>query len=262
MPICKHELKTQKLSLIIWSCSIGIFMAICVLIFPQMKDQSDQITDMFSSIGSFSTMFGLDKLSLGTITGFYSVESGNLLGIGGALFAAITGISVLMKEERDRTASFLFMHPVSRKRVLTEKLIGTTVIILLLNVIILIFSISSLIIIGEGNAFKELVLIHIANVFLQLEIAGICFGISAALNKSGIGLGIGLATFLYFINLIANMTSNAKFLKYITPFGYTEGSDILTIHSIKPEYLIPGMLYMILGVAAGYIIYTKKDISE
>ena len=140
MPICKHELNTQKLSLIIWSCSIGIFMAICVFIFPQMKDQSDQITDMFSSIGSFSTMFGLDKLSLGTITGFYSVESGNLLGIGGALFAAITGISVLMKEERDRTASFLFMHPVSRKRVLTEKLIGTTVIILLLNVIILIFS--------------------------------------------------------------------------------------------------------------------------
>ena len=220
MPICKHELNTQKLSLIIWSCSIGIFMAICVFIFPQMKDQSDQITDMFSSIGSF------------------------------------------LKEERDRTASFLFMHPVSRKRVLTEKLIGTTVIILLLNVIILIFSISSLIIIGEGNAFKELVLIHIANVFLQLEIAGICFGISAALNKSGIGLGIGLATFLYFINLIANMTSNAKFLKYITPFGYTEGSDILTTHSIKPEYLIPGMLYMILGVAAGYIIYTKKDISE
>lgn len=31
------------------------------------------------------------------------------------------------------------------------------------------------------------------------------------------------------LNLIANITDSADFLRYITPFGYAEGADIVTM---------------------------------
>ena len=38
----------------------------------------------------------------------------------------------------------------------------------------------------------------------------------------------GLAIFMYFLNIIANISKNADFLKYITPFGYAEGADLIS----------------------------------
>ena len=65
---------------------------------------------------------------------------------------------------------------------------------------------------------------------------------------------------MYFLNIIANISEDARFLKYVTPFGYTEGSDIINDAAIKIEYVIPGMIIMVIGIIAAYIKYTKKDI--
>lgn len=260
MTIFKQEVKSQKLSISIWSLSIGLLIAMCVLMYPDMKSQMESVNDMFSSMGSFTQAFGMDQLNFGTLLGFYAVEGGNILGIGGAFFAAITAITVLMKEEKDRTAEFLMTHPVSRTRVITEKLISVFAIILVLNVIVFICSAGSVIFIDEEVEWKTLILLHLAYLFMQFEIAGICFGISAFLRKSGLGIGIGIACLMYFLNIVANISEDAKVLKYITPFGYTEGSDIINDAALKTEYLIPGMIFLVIGIIIAYIQYSKKDL--
>ena len=89
MTIFKQELKSNKIQLIIWSLSIGLLVAICVLMYPDMKSQMNDVSDIFSSMGDFTAAFGMDQLNFGTLLGFYAVEGGNMLGIGGAFFAAI-----------------------------------------------------------------------------------------------------------------------------------------------------------------------------
>jgi ABC-2 type transport system permease protein len=123
MTIFKNELKFSRTALLIWSLSIGLLIAACVFMYPSMKSEMDDVNKLFSSMGSFSAAFGMDKLNFGTLIGFYAVEGGSILGIGGAFFAAVTAINALMKEERNRTAEFLMTHPVSRARVITEKLL-------------------------------------------------------------------------------------------------------------------------------------------
>lgn len=260
MVIFRQEIRQQRLSLIIWSLSIGLLVAVCVLMYPDMKSEMDGVNDIFSSMGNFTAAFGMDQLNFGTLIGFYAVEGGNILGIGGAFFAAITGISALMKEERDRTAEFLMTHPVSRRRVITEKLVSTFTLIILLNAIVLACSWISVVMINEEIEWKEVLLIHLAFLILQFEIAGICFGISAFISRTGIGIGIGIAAVMYFINLVANISEDAKVLKYITAFGYTEGADIIHDHGLKMEYVIPGMVFMLIGIVAGYVKYSRKDI--
>ena len=261
MTIFKQEIKSQKLAILIWSFSIGLLVAVCVLMYPDMKSQMSDVSDMFSSMGKFTQAFGMDQLNFGTLVGFYAVEGGNMLGIGGAFFAAIIGVSALMKEEKERTAEFLLTHPVSRKRVITEKLASTFAIIIMMNVVVFICSLSSIAIIGEDIFWKELILFHVAYLLMQFEIAGICFGISAFIKRAGIGIGIGIAGLMYLLNIVANISDGAKFLKYITPFGYTETSDIINSGEINMGYLIPGMIIMVICVVIAYIKYSRKDIA-
>ena len=224
MTLIKHELKQGRISFFIWTLAIGFLLCVCVLLFPEMKGEMNDVSDMFASMGSFTEAFGMDQLNFGTLIGFYGIECGNVLGLGGAFYAALLAAGILSKEEKDKTAEFLFTHPISRKKIITEKLIAAGIQITFMNLIVYVLSIGAIAIIGEEIPWKELNLLHFAYYLLQMELAGICFGISAFLKKGSVGVGLGIATLMYFLNLIANIAPVAEFLKYITPFGYCEAA--------------------------------------
>ena len=260
MTIVKHELKQGKLSFLIWTISIGFLLAVCVFLFPEMKGEMEGINDVFASMGAFTAAFGMDRLNFGTLVGFYAIECGNVLGLGGAFYASLCAVGILSKEEKDRTAEFLLTHPVSRRRIVTEKLIAVMLQITVMNVIIYILSVSSMFIIGEDIPWNEIHLLHLAYYLLQMQLAGICFGISAFLRKGSAGIGLGIAAMMYMLNLISNITESAKFLKYITPFGYCEGADIVTNSSLDGKLIAIGMTMCIGGVVAAFLKYLQKDI--
>ena len=260
MTLVKHELRQGKTSFLIWVASIGFLLATCIFLFPEMKGQMDGLNNIFASIGSFTEAFGMDRLNFGTLIGFYAVECGNILGLGGAFFAAICAVGILSKEEKDRTAEFLLTHPVSRIRIITEKLIAVLIQITAMNLIIYALSVGSIAVIGEEIPWRELSLMHLAHYLLQLELAGICFGISAFLCKGSVGAGLGIAVMMYFLNLIANIADVAEFLKYITPFGYCEGADIVSNGRLDGTLVAVGAVIGISGIIIAYLKYTKKDI--
>lgn len=260
MTIVKHELRQGKISFLIWTVSIGFLLAVCVFLFPDMKGQMEGINDAFASMGVFTAAFGMDRLNFGSLVGFYAIECGNVLGLGGAFYASLCAVGILSKEEKDRTAEFLLTHPVSRKRIITEKLIAVLLQITAMNVIIYVLSVSSMAVIGEEIPWNEINLLHLAYYLLQMELAGICFGISAFLRKGSAGIGLGIAAMMYFLNLISNITESAEFLKYITPFGYCEGADIVTNGSLDCRLIAIGMAMCISGVVAAFRKYLQKDI--
>ena len=261
MTLVRHELRQGRVAFFIWTISIGFLLAICVLIFPEMKGDMDSVTEMFSSMGSFSAAFGMDVVNFGSLTGFYAVECGNILGLGGAFFAALCAVPALAKEEKEHTAEFLLTHPVSRRYVVSNKLLSVLLQIMFMNIIIFGVSVGSMFAIGEEIPWEEIILLHFAYFLMQIEIAGICFGISAFLRKNSLGIGLGIATMMYFLNIIANITESAEFLKCITPFGYAEGSDIVTELALDSKLVLVGMVYAVLGIIAAYIRYCKKDIA-
>lgn len=260
MTLIKHELRQGKISFVIWTVSIGFLLAVCVFLFPEMKDQMADVNNVFSSMGSFTAAFGMDKLNFGTLIGFYAIECGNVLGLGGALYASLCAVSILSKEEKDRTAEFLLAHPVRRSRIITGKLAAVLVQIAVMNLIIYALSVGSIAAIGEEIPWKELSLLHLGYFLLQTELAGICFGISAFMRKGSAGIGLGIACIMYFLNLIANITEAAEFLKYITPFAYCEGADIVANGCLDGRLVSIGLTIGAAGIGAAYLEYCKKDI--
>ena len=260
MTLLASELKRSRTALIIWSAAIALLLFVCLIIFPDMKSQVNELNAAFSSMGGFTEAFGMDRLNMGELMGFYGLECGNILGIGGAFFAAYIGVSALADEEKNRTAEFLLTHPVSRTRIVFDKLLCVLIQILILNAVSILTSMAVIYAIGEELQMTEFLLLHAAYLLLQIEIAAVCFGISSALRRSGIGVGLGIAAILYFLNIIANLTEEADWLKYITPFGYAEAADIITNAKVDPVLMGIGCAVTITGIAAAFVVYTRKDI--
>lgn len=260
MSIFKHELRRGTKSLLIWAASIGFMLVLCVLIYPDMKGEVDSMGDMFSSMGAFTAAFGMDRINFGSFMGFYAVECGNILGLGGAVFAALLGVSALAGEEREHTAEFLLSHPIKRSRVVLEKLLAVWAQVLLLNAAVLLLSVLSVLTIGEEPDWKPYLLLHLANILAQLELVCLCFGLSAFLSAGGPGLGVGISMGLYFVNIAANISEKAESLKYISPFAYAEGADILSESALSGAYLAAGAAFTALGVILAFIKYCRKDI--
>lgn len=260
MVVLRHEMKQGRNALIIWTAVIAGMLGICILIYPEMKSQMDEISGMFSEMGGFSAAFGMDKINFGEFLGFFGVECGNVLGLGGAFFAALLGILSLAKEEKEQTAEFLLTHPISRKTVLAQKFGAMILQIVILNMAAVAVVVLSTAMVGEAPEIKPMALLFLAYFIMQVEVAAICFGISAFLNRGGLGIGLGIAALFYFLNIVANLTGDAKFLKYITPFGYTESAYIIAKGNMEIKYLAVGILLTVAGTCAAFWKYRRKDI--
>ena len=261
MTIFLHELKLNKIALIIWSAAISFMLGICVIIYPEMSSQMGEISEMFADMGAFTTAFGMDQLNFGEFMGYFGIECGNVLGLGGALFAAIVGASALAKEEKDHTAEFLLTHPLSRTRIISEKLAAALAQILILNAAVIGVTFACIGAVGVEFEAKTLLLTFLAYLLLQIEIAAITFGISAFLRRGELGIGLGLAFVFYFMNILSNLTEELEFVKFITPFSYADGAHIIPEGSIEIKYLSVGIVIAAVGIAAAYLKYNKKDIA-
>lgn len=258
MVLFRHELRQGRVALLIWTCAVAGLLGVCVLIYPEMAEQMETVGVLFSDMGAFSTAFGMDRIHFGSFPGYFAVECGNVLGLGGALFAALLGVCALAGEEG--TADFLLTHPISRLRVAAEKL-GAAFAQLGL------FTLSSAAVtalctasIGQRPPLGPMALLFLAHFLLQAQIAAVTFSLSAFLRQKNAGAGLGLAVLFYFLNLLANLTQKAAFLKYLTPFAWAEGADILTEHALNGRYLAAGLGLALTALALGMAHYRRKDI--
>ena len=261
MTVFFHELKRGRLSLIIWTAAISFILAVTILIFPQMKPQMEDMDIMVANMGALSEAVGMDKMGMSEFINYFALECGNMLVLGGALFAALIGVSALAKEEKEHTAEFLCTLPLSRSAIVLQKLLAVAAQIIIMNIIVTGCTLGCIYAIGESVKADVMFPLMLSYLLLQLETAMLCFGISAFIRGNGIGLGLGLALGLYFLNLISNITEDAKALKYITPFSFAEGSEIIANHSIEPKYLAAGAAMSALAVTAAFLKYRRKDIA-
>ena len=258
--LLQHELQQSAKSMSLWTACIAAFMALCIFMFPSMKGEMGQVGEMFASMGGFSAAFGLDRLNFGSLIGFYATECGNILGLGAALFAALVGVNSLSKEENDHTAEFLLTLPVSRSSVIWSKLLSMIIQITVLNLVCTLVSIVSVWAIGESIEWRTLLFLNLSYLLVHIELGCLCFAISSFCSRTNIGVGMGTAVILYFVNIIANISPDAKPLKYFTPFAYAEGADIIANSNLDWLLVSIGMVLSVLCITLAFARYSSRDI--
>ena len=260
MTIFRKELRAGAVSFLVWSAVVGGLMAVCVGLYPSMAGSMEDMSALFAGMGDFSAAFGLDKLQFGSIMGFYGTECGNILGLGGAFYAAVTAMGLLAGEEGGHTAEFLLTHPVSRLRVAVGKLAALVVLVAGLNLVCFVCGAGGILAIGEDANWNDLLRYHRALLLMQLEIGAVCFGLSAALRRGGLGLAMGLTALLYFAGLLVNLDQGLDWLRFVTPYYYADAARIFA-GDLLAGPVLAGCGLTALGAGFGLIWYQRKDIS-
>lgn len=259
--IFKHEMKSCVKNLIIWSICIGGMGFACILLFSSMQESMAGMAENFASMGAFADAFGMSQLSIATLMGFYATEVGTIHALGGAMFAAILGTSMLSKEEDGHTSEFLFSLPIARGKTVAVKWCSIISNIILLNLFCAGVYLLGIEILGEDISLKEFFMYHAMQVIMQLEIAAVCYAISAFMKKNKLGLGLGLVLLLYAYDLIARVIPDLSEYKVITPFSYANAADIFSSGEIDMTAGSIGAVVLVFSILAAFWVYTKRDLA-
>lgn len=260
--IYKHEIKLSVKSLLIWFACVGSMGLACILLYSSMKEEMATMSESFASMGAFADAFGMSQLSIATLPGFYATEVGTIYGLGGTMFAAIMSICMLSKEEDAHTSEFLFSMPLSRTKVVLSKWCAIFTNILAFNILCVLLYIIGFIVQNEGIPIKEFALYHGMQILLQVEIAAICYAISAFMKKNKFGVGLGIVLLLYAYDLIARVIPNLKDYKFISPFAYANAADILSTGKVEVAALVFGIAIFIGSIMLTFKGYVRRDLAS
>lgn len=257
-----HEMKMNMKNLIIWTLCVGGMCFGCILLYSSFEDSLQGMADAYSNMGAMSQAMGMDKMSIATLVGFYATEIALMHGLGGAMFAAITGTCIISKEEMMHTSDFLNAFPIKRSKIIMQKYLALVTNVIIFNVVCVILYVIGIVCLGEDIMWKEMLIFHGLQILMQIEVGTICFMISAFSKKNLIGAGLGVTILLFAMDMMCRIIPAIKNFKYITPFYYSNASDIFSGEKVDAVKVIIGVIVLAGTLIAAWYKYSKKDLAS
>jgi ABC-2 type transport system permease protein len=263
MNIYFHELRSYRKSTIVWVASLSAATALFMSMFSLFRAGSQDLVNLFSGFPQeILRAFGMPDLTkFFTLPGFYSFILGFLV-LCGAIQAMNLGLSSLGREATGKTADFLLTKPVTRAHVLSSKLLAVlTYLALSSAVFLLVATVCAYWVSGGGFDYGTFLLMSLSFFYVQLIFAALGFIVSVLVPKIKSVLPVSLSTvFGFYIVSAVGAALNDDRIYYFTPFKYFDPTDIVMNSAYQPKYVILSAAIVVACVAAGFILYKKKDI--
>ncbi len=257
-----HELKVQLKSLLIWGFSIGLLIVVAVAKFSAFADNPSSLAMLEGFSESFLDALNMRTFNLTTLEGFFGVMF-VYFGLLGAMAAGMWGSDSIVREERDKTAEFSLVLPISRSKVVTAKALAGLINSLLLVLITWFISIISVQQYQPTQDLYDFVFLEMLAMFL-IEIiflsVGLVFGCSLKRFQLAGSLVIGVVLATYFISIISKMVETLAFLKYLTPFRYFDATDFFYAGRFEGLYLLLSFGIILISLAGAYLVYNRRDV--
>ncbi|SHH73310.1 ABC transporter permease subunit [Clostridium grantii] len=262
MNIIKRELKANMKSLIIWSACIILIFVMMMSEFsayynnPAMADILDSMPE------AMLKAFSMNGANLTTVSGFVSIANIYfyiMLGI----YAVLLGSSIISKEERDKTVEFLFALPISRKKVITSKLIAAVINCFILLSVTGITGIVATMKYQPSKEFFKFWALSIAAIFIiQIVFLSIGMLIASLLKryKKAGAVSISILLVTYLLSILIGLSDKIEFMKYFTPFKYFEPLYLLNEEKLQGVYIIISLGIIVVSIIGTFIFYPKRDL--
>jgi len=260
----KREMKINLKNFIIWiSIILGLFLLI-YLVYPSIIN-SDNIKMMDEMMKLFPEellkAFNMDISSMDTAYGYLKTEGFVFILLLTGIYSSILGSNILLKEESDRTIEYLNTLPITRNKILKDKLISAFIYILLMIILIGLFNYICLMFSGEFN-IKEFILLSITPIFSSLPLFAIILYISTFTHKTKkiFGFSLGFVLVEYFLNILSEMNEVTEFFKYFSIYTLSDIRNVILNISINPIMPIISLILTVLFIVLTNIRYNKKEL--
>lgn len=257
-----HELKAYRKSTIIWTVSVVALMVFFMSLFPGLTKDADQFKKLLEAYPEgVRKALGISLDSITTLLGFYSYTFSYVV-LCGSIQAMNLGTSILSKEIREKTADFLLTKPVTRKQIVTAKLMSVLTSIAITNIVYLAAAVITADAVSKKSFdMNSFLLISLTAFFIELMFIalGIFISVLVPKIKSVLPISLGTVFGLFILNLFGAVIGE-KAVRYLTPFKYYDTAYIIKHSNYEAAFIIVEVVFIIVTIAASYLIYSKKDI--
>lgn len=230
--------------------------------YASLNSDSQAVTKLMEQFPqSIQTIFGLTGFDLTKASGYYGVLF-MYFALVATVHAVLLGVGILSKEEIDRTSEFLLVKPITRNRVVLNKMLAGLICIIVLNIFTFMMSIYFVNYFASGESFLADIFILMGGLlFLQsffffsgVMIAAIC----KKPKKSGsIATSILLLTFI--MTFFININQNLDWLRYFTPYKYFEARDMMA-GGLNLIYCLIFIVAMLAMAIVTFGVYGSRDL--
>lgn len=256
------DFKLTRKGLYVWLAAMLLTAGMGAAEYPMMSQHSGDILPSLEMLPKIvRIMFGVDGLTFQQPLDYYiTMYFWYCLVI--FTHAAYVGATIIAKEERNKTAEFLFVKPYKRSEIITAKILVGLVHIAAMAFFSWLFTISILLPLMEGASILGIVSLTMFGMFLtQLVFLGLGLFCAAFFRKYKTGLSAALLIVLasFIIAVVLEYFGRVDYLNFLSPFRYfsirsviSEGISLLYV--LIAAVLTAGSIYLTYG------LYKKKDL--
>lgn len=262
MNMYRHELRDILKPTMIWTFSIMAITIFFFSMYPTFSKEAESLRRMLEGFPqAILQALNFDINAFTSILGFYSYIF-VYISLAGAIQAMILGTGIISREIREKTADFLLTKPVTRKAIMTSKLLAALTAIIITNIgYVSAAYLMAAIVESEGFQQGVFFLISLSLLFIQLIFLaiGLITAVLVSRLKSVLPVSLGTVFGFFVINMFAKSIGDDK-MGYFTPFYYFDSMYVLQHKAYDPELMMLTIILIIMMVTGSYVMYAKKDI--
>ena len=265
MNIFKHEFKTKLPTVLTWSASIAALIFLFMSLFSSFAADAalmDQITDSFPE--ELLIAFGMQDMDMSTVLGYFAILF-VFCQICLAIQAANYGFGLISIEESEWTADFLLSKPISRSRILTNKLLAAILSLALTEAFAWLCSFFSINLFCSGQDFQMSALVFLLTSMSIFQLFFLTVGMFISLLvkrvRSVTPYSMGLVFGLYALNAFGSMIGEQS-LEVISPFKHFTPHYIVQHAAWEMPLAAVSMICIVISVIASYFFYQKRNIAS
>jgi ABC-2 type transport system permease protein len=265
MNIYWRELRAGYKSFLIWSATMVFLVAGGMLKYSAFAKTGESVNELFKSLPvELMQVMGIEAgFDLSSIGVFYSIFFLYFLLLM-SVHSCLLGASIIAKEERDKTADFLLVKPIRRRRAVTAKILAALTMVVLYNLVT--FAASALFVDQFNTTGAALTgqIFTLTSVLLIVQVLFLCIGLLLgawarnAARAAGLATAIILGTFI--LKVLIDLQSDLSWLKFLTPFSYFKSTEIMFDHQINVAYIVLSLAVSVVTVAGTYFFFQKRDL--
>lgn len=264
MNILRRELRANLKSLIIWSAVMAALIYMGMIKYSAFEKTGGAVNSFFDQMPApLLTVLGIvPGTDLTTVAVFYSIFF-LYFSLLAAVHATMLGALIISKEERDKTADFLFVKPITRHHAILIKVIAAMIQVTILNIVTFVFSLVSTAPYNDGSSLaKPIFYVMIGLYLIQLFFlgTGLLLGAVARRSKEGTAIGSAIILGTFILKVIIDLKKDLDWLDILTPFRYFQSNDLMFKQHIAWEYAFLTVGIVAITITLTFYFFKKRDL--
>jgi ABC-2 type transport system permease protein len=256
-------LRDQRRSLLIWVACVAGYVIMMSFVFPSVRESAAGMEDYVKNMPE-----ALRRAFMGESTDFASATTyfnSELFAFMSPLFVMIFGIGLaagqIAGEEENGTLSLLLAYPVSRSRLLLQKL-G----VLVVGTVVLCGAHLAAMALGDALVGLDLpsggmLGAHVSLLLLGLAVSTVAFAAGAATGRRGLTVAVGAAVGVvaYLLHVVSPMVESLAWMRKLSLFYYYGGAEPLRL-GLRPGYAAVLLAVIVAAAAVAWLTFVRRDV--